>query len=134
MALTPTQAREVRSIASATVRSLTRVFATREQLNAVEIDAGSVTSVNGQAGAVSIDADDISTTGTTNKFATAAQLSALSASPPVLTYTGSAWPSASAYTSSQVVIWVQPVVGGPAPATGGRPGRAPGDLVFMAQA
>jgi hypothetical protein len=83
---------------------------------------------------VSIDADDISTSGTTNKFATAAQLAALSAAPPVLTYTGSAWPSASGFTSEQVVIWVQPVVGGPAPTGGGRPGREPGDLVFMAQA
>lgn len=66
------------------------------------------------------------------RFSTPASAAALvAATPVVITYTAGAWPAAS---GSRPVLWVQPNIGGTAPPAGPRPGRLPGDLVFIRQA
>lgn len=68
------------------------------------------------------------------RFPTDAEVAALLApSPLVLTYTGGAWPSAAGVSATRCVMWIQPNIGGTSPPAGGRPGRAPGDLVFIRQ-
>lgn len=51
--------------------------------------------------------------------------------PILLTYDVT-WPDADVPDTTPV-IWVQPNAGGSAPPAGGRPGREPGDLVFIKQ-
>lgn len=68
-------------------------------------------------------------------YQTSTQVNALimaSSASITITYSGS-WPSASGIPSGKTVLWIQPNVGGTAPPAGGRPGRAPGDLVFIRQ-
>lgn len=68
-------------------------------------------------------------------YQNASQVNALilaSSASMTITYSGS-WPSAAGVPSGKTVLWIQPNVGGSAPPAGGRPGRAPGDLVFIRQ-
>lgn len=68
-------------------------------------------------------------------YQTASQVNALilaSAATYTITYSGT-WPSAAGIPAGKTVMWIQPNVGGSAPPAGGRPGRAPGDLVYIRQ-
>lgn len=68
-------------------------------------------------------------------YQTSTQVNALimaSSASITITYSGT-WPSAAGIPSGKTVLWIQPNVAGSAPPAGGRPGRAPGDLVFIRQ-
>lgn len=68
------------------------------------------------------------------RFPTDAEVAALLVNTPfIITFTSGSWPSAAGVAAGRSVMWIQPNIGGSSPPAGGRPGRAPGDLVFIRQ-